>query len=278
MRVDSHQHFWNYAANPDDFAWMTDDLAALRRVFLPTDLAPLLGKAGIDATIAVQARELETETDFLLELAADNPAICGVVGWVDLCAPDVEARLECYADADALKGLRMLIHDRQDPDFTNSEDHARGIGCLGKFGLTYDLLLRTIHLPSAIRLVDRFPTQPFVIDHIAKPAMDGSDRAEWEKGMRTIAERPNVFCKLSGLVTEADWHSWQAAIFTPYLDTVLDAFGPDRLMIGSDWPVCTLAGSYADTLDVVLDWCKALSADEQTKILGANCARFYSVT
>lgn len=278
MRLDSHQHFWNYTANPDDFPWMTDSLQALKRNYLPTDLAPLRADAGIDGTIAVQARELEAETDFLLQLAAGDPSIRGVVGWVDLCEPDIEARLERWSGNPVLKGFRMLIHDRENPDFADSKDHARGVGKLGRFGLTYDLLLRTIHLPSALRLVDRFPDQPFVIDHIAKPAMDGSDWPEWETGIRDIAQRPHVLCKLSGLVTEADWGNWQAATFTPFLDTVLDAFGPDRLMIGSDWPVCTLAGSYGETLDVVLQWSQALSPDEQAKILGANCARFYSVS
>ncbi len=278
MRLDSHQHFWNFAANPDDFAWMTDELGALRRNFLPDDLAPLRAGAGIDGTIAVQAREMEAETDFLLELAAGDPSIRGVVGWVDLCAPDVEARLDRWGGNPALKGFRMLIHDREDPDFADSDAHARGVALLGNFGLTYDLLLRTVHLPSAIRLVDRLPDQSFVVDHIAKPAMDGSDREAWESGMRRIAERPNVFCKLSGLVTEADWSNWQAATFAPFLDTVLEAFGPDRLMIGSDWPVCTLAASYSDALDVVLKWSAALSPDEQANILGGNCARFYSVS
>lgn len=277
MRLDSHQHFWNYAANPDDFSWMTDELGALRRNFLPEDLAPLRAQAGVDGTIAVQARELEIETDFLLGLAKSDPTIRGVVGWVDLCSPDVEARLERWSSEAALKGFRMLIHDRENPDFADSDAHARGVGFLGDHGLTYDLLLRTIHLPAAIRLVDRLPDQPFVVDHIAKPAMDGGDREAWESGMRRIAERPNVFCKLSGLVTEADWNNWRGQSFTPYLDTVFEAFGPDRLMIGSDWPVCTLAADYGDALDVVLQWSAALSADEQAGILGRNCARFYSV-
>lgn len=277
MRLDAHQHYWDYAANAQDFAWMTEDLVAIRQNFLPADLAPLRTQAGIEGTIAVQAREVEAETDFLLELAARDSSIRGVVGWIDLCAPDIETRLEHYADASALKGYRMLIHDRADPDFADSADHARGVGCLAKHGLTYDLLLRTIHLPAAIRLVDRMANQPFVVDHIAKPLMDGSDWDEWEKGIRAIAEREHVLCKLSGMVTEADWSNWQAQTFKPYLDTVLEAFGPNRLMIGSDWPVCTLAGNYGETLAVVEDWAAALSADEQAAILGLTCARFYSV-
>lgn len=277
MRLDAHQHFWNYTENADDFVWMTDDLGVLQRNFLPADLAPLLAAANMDGCISVQAREVQAETDYLLDLAASNPMIKGVVGWVDLRAPDVEARLEAYADRPALKGFRMLIHDREDTDFADSAEHARGVASLAKFGLTYDLLLRTIHLPSAIRLVDSLPDQPFVVDHIAKPKMDGSDWEAWHFGMLEIAKRPNVLCKLSGLVTEADWSDWQASSFTPYLDTVLEAFGPDRLMIGSDWPVCTLAADYQTTLDIVTSWADRLSEPEQAAIMGGTCARFYSV-
>lgn len=278
MRLDAHQHFWTYSANPDDFPWMTDDLARIRRDFLPADLAPLRAGMGIEGTIAVQAREIEAETDFLLDLAAKDPSIQGVVGWIDLCAQDVGDRLDRYADRKAFKGARMLIHDRADPDFADSAPHLNGVGCLGSRGLTYDLLLRTIHLPAAIRLVDRLPNQPFVIDHIAKPMMDGSDRPDWAAGIRKIGERPNVSCKLSGLVTESDWVHWKAETFWPFLDTVLEAFGANRLMIGSDWPVCTLAAGYDDAMGVVLDWTNQLSTDERKAIQGGNCARFYSVS
>lgn len=277
MKLDAHQHFWTYSANPDDFPWMSDALSALRRDFLPADLTPLREGLGIEGTIAVQAREKEVETDFLLALAAKDPSVRGVVGWVDLCAPDAGARLDAYTDNPAFRGVRMLIHDREDPDFADSAPHANGVACLEPRGLTYDLLLRTIHLPAAIRLVDRLPNQPFVVDHIAKPKMDGSDRAAWDTGIRAIAQRPNVLCKLSGLVTEADWSDWRGETFGPYLDTVLDAFGPERLMIGSDWPVCTLAASYGEAMGVVIDWSEKLSADERAAVMGGTCARFYGV-
>lgn len=278
MRLDAHQHFWSYSENADDYVWMTDDLGVLKQDFLPDDLAPLLAKANMDGCIAVQAREVQSETDYLLDLATANPIVKGVVGWVDLCAADIEARIEPYADRAELKGFRMLIHDRQDADFADSAAHARGVASLARFGLTYDLLLRTVHLPSAIRLVDSLPDQPFVVDHIAKPKMDGSDRDAWEFGMREIAKRPNVMCKLSGLVTEADWSKWQASQFTPYLDTVLEAFGPDRLMIGSDWPVCTLAADYHSAMNIVFSWADRLSTAEQAAIMGGTCAKFYSVS
>lgn len=277
MRIDAHQHFWRYAENAGDFPWMTEDLAAIRRDFLPIDLEPLRRENGIDGTVAVQAREREAETDFLLDLADGDASILGVVGWLDLCAEDIDARLDAYAGRDALKGLRMLIHDREDPDFADGEPHARGVGRLAARGLTYDLLLRTIHLPAAIRLVDRLPEQRFVVDHIAKPRMDGGDREPWERDLRAIAERPNVFCKLSGLVTEADWHAWRADTFTPYLDVALEAFGPERLMIGSDWPVCTLAADYGRALNVVVDWSEKLADEEREAILGGTCARFYGL-
>lgn len=277
MKLDAHQHFWNYSKNPDDFTWMSDQLTAIRRDFLPEDLAPLRTEVGIEGTIAVQARAMEVETDFLLGLAVNDPSIRGVVGWVDLCAPDVEARLDRYRGNPVFRGVRMVIHDHADPDFADSAPHQHGVSCLQSRGLTYDLLLRTIHIPAAIRLVDALPDQPFVVDHIAKPKMDGSDRDAWETGMRAIAERPNVCCKLSGLVTEAEWSHWTSETFGPYLDTVLDAFGTDRLMIGSDWPVCTLAATYAQAMGVVTDWSGKLSADERAALLGQNCARFYGV-
>lgn len=278
MQIDAHQHFWNYEENAKDFVWMNDDLEDLKRNFLPEDLAPLREACRIDGSIAVQAREVQAETDFLLQLAKADGSIKGVVGWLDLCAQNIETLLEQYQGSVALKGFRMLIHDRPDPDFADCSDHLHGVSILNKYGLTYDLLLRTIHLPAAIRLVDKLPDQPFVVDHIAKPAMDGSDWEAWKNGIRQIAQRPNVMCKLSGIVTEADWSNWQSSDFSPYLDTVLDAFGANRLMIGSDWPVCTLAANYESTLGVVRNWIEKLSTDEQRMIMGQNCAEFYSVS
>ena len=278
MRIDAHQHFWNYTANPNDFAWMTDDLFALQNNFLPQDLEPLLSQAGYEGTIAVQAREMEVETDFLLELANNNSIIKGVVGWVDLCSTDVKQSLERYADDSLLKGFRMIIHDHADLDFANSEAHARGIGYLEQYGWTYDLLLKTIHLPSAIQLVDRYPTQKFVVDHIAKPANDKSDWDAWLTGICAIAERTNVFCKLSGLVTEGDWQNWKPADFTPFLEEVLKAFSIERLMIGSDWPVCTLAADYGSAMNVVVSWAGQFNIDEREALFGRTCARFYDVT
>lgn len=277
MRLDSHQHFWNYTDNSSDYVWMTDEYSALQNNFMPDDLIPYLVKTDIDGTIAVQARELEKETDFLLGLTHDYPIIKGVVGWIDLCSEEVSSSLDRYDNEPLLKGFRMLIHDRADPDFANSESHARGVGYLERYNKTYDLLLRTIHLPSAIKLVDRFPRQKFVVDHIAKPKPDGSDWEAWLKGIREISKRPNVYCKLSGLVTEANWNDWKPKMFHPFLDEVIDAFGPERSMIGSDWPVCTCAADYANTMGIVENWTTQFSPIEREYILGKACAEFYDV-
>jgi L-fuconolactonase len=277
MKIDSHQHYWNYTAHAADYVWMSDEYGALRRDFLPGDLAPILTEIGFDGTVAVQARELVAETDFLLGLADRTPWILGVVGWIDICASDAEPLVERYAAQPKLKGLRLLIHDRPDPEFAVSPDHVRGIGWLARHGLTYDLLLKPPHLRPATRLVDQFPNQKFVVDHIAKPDIPGGGLSLWAEDLRDLARRPNVFCKVSGLVTTADWATWTPAQFAPYLDVVLEAFGPSRLMIGSDWPVCTCAASYQRTMQTTMDWAACLSADEQAELLGGTCANFYGL-
>ena len=225
MKIDSHQHFWNYTAHAEDYVWMTAEYGALRRDFLPGDLAPILTDLGFDGTVAVQAREMVAETDFLLGLADRTPWILGVVGWLDLCAPEVEPMIERYAAHPKLKGLRLLIHDRPDPEFAVSPAHLRGIGWLGRHGLAYDLLLKPPHLRPATRLADQFPNQAFVVDHLAKPDITGGGLSPWLEDIRELARRPNVFCKVSGLVTTADWATWTPAQFAPYLDVVLEAFG-----------------------------------------------------
>lgn len=277
MKLDSHQHFWDYAANPDDFTWMTDEYSVLGRNFMPADLKPLLAECDISGCIAVQAREVVQETEFLLDLANKNTFIRGVVGWVDMRDEQIETVLESFTGNTLLKGFRMLIHDQADVDFAASAAHARGVGLLAAHGWTYDLLLRTIHLPSALRLVDQYPNQPFVVDHIAKPKLDGSDWTHWLTGMQSLAKRPNVMCKLSGMVTEANWAQWQAADYPRFLNEVLEAFGANRCMFGSDWPVSTCATDYSSVYALVNNWASALSATEQNAIFGATCAHFYHV-
>ena len=270
MKIDAHQHYWDYAAAPGDYAWMGEDEAPLRRAFLPGDLAPLLARAGYGGTVVVQAREVEAETDGLLALARATPSILGVVGWIDLCAADVEARLDRAAADPTLRGMRMAIHDRPDPGFAASPAHVHGVSCLAARGLTYDLLIRSDHCPAAIALVDACPDVRFVVDHLAKPHRDGFDWPRWRAGIDALGARPNVWCKLSGLGTLPGQGKPER-----FLDAALAAFGPARCMIGSDWPVATLAADYAGTMAVVEGWSAPLSPDERALILGDTCADFY---
>jgi L-fuconolactonase len=275
MRIDAHQHFWRY--NPTDYAWMTGAMDILRRDHLPHDLEPLLKSINFDGTIAVQARRLERETEWLLELAAAHPFIHGVVGWVDFTSPHLDEALERFAAHPKLKGVREIIHDMPDVDYATSAAHTSAIAKLNRHGLTYDLLLKPPHLPAAIHLVDKFPSQPFVVDHIAKPNIAACERESWRTQLRELAERENVVCKLSGMVTEAAWGRWTPTTFEPYLHEVLESFGPSRLMIGSDWPVCTLSGTYVATMGIVIDFANSLSPAERDAILGTTAANFYCI-
>jgi L-fuconolactonase len=237
---------------------------------------------GFDGCIAVQARQSLEETRWLLELAEGNSFIRGVVGWVDLCSKDLgsaelRGQLERFAAHPRLVGVRHVVHDEPDDAFMLREDFRRGVGLLKEFDLTYDLLLHPRHLPVAVRLVEEFPEQPFVLDHIAKPFIARGEISPWREDFHALAKLPNVMCKLSGMVTEAKWRAWQREDFSPYLDVALEAFGADRLMIGSDWPVCTLAAEYAAAMQIVMEYVGQLSGDEQAAILGKNCARFYGV-
>jgi len=272
MRIDSHQHFWKY--NPAHQVWMTDAMAVLRRDYLPDELNPLLQLAGFDGTIAVQARQMIQETGWLLALADQHPLINGVVGWVDLRSPQLRQQLEKFASHPKLVGVRHVVQDEPDDEFMLQPEFRRGIALLREFDLTYDLLLFPKHLPVAVKLVEEFPGQPFVLDHIAKPFIREGTLSPWREELRRLAEFPNVFCKLSGLVTEAKWKQWQPGDFEPYLDVVFEAFGPERLMIGSDWPVCTLAGDYAATMNLVKNY---VPDRDREAVLGGTCARFYRI-
>lgn len=275
MRLDSHQHFWHY--NPAEHTWMSDEMTALKRDFLPEDLAPLLASIQFDGCIAVQARQSLEETRWLLELTAKHEFIRGVVGWVDLQSEDLPRRLEIFAKNPKLVGVRHVVHDEPDDNFMSRPQFRQGISRLREFNLTYDLLLFPKHLPVAAELVKEFPAQPFVIDHIAKPKISERLLSPWREDIRALAKFPNVFCKLSGMVTETKWNRWQAGDFRCYLDIVLDAFGPERLMIGSDWPVCTLSRDYEPAMRIVIEYTQQFSTEVQAGILGENCARFYGV-
>lgn len=275
MRIDSHQHFWKY--HPAHQVWMTDAMAVLRRDYLPEELKPLLEAIQFDGTIAVQARQMVEETEWLLELSDKHDFIKGVVGWVDLRSPKLREQLEMYAKHPKLVGVRHVVHDEPDDHFMLLPEFRRGLAQLREFGLTYDLLLFPKHLPVAVKLVTGFPDQPFVLDHIAKPDIREGQVSPWREDLERLAEFPNVFCKLSGLVTEAKWKQWQPEDFHRHLDIVIETFGANRVMIGSDWPVCTLSGDYASTMRIVIDYAQQFSARVRDDILGGNGARFYHI-
>jgi L-fuconolactonase len=274
-RIDAHQHFWQY--NPAAHAWMTDAMAALKHDHLPEDLEPLLASLGFDGCIAVQASQSLEETRWLLELADQNDFIRGVVGWVDLRSPELPGQLEQFAVHPRLVGVRHIVQDEPDDHFMLRDDFRRGIAQLAECGLTYDVLVYPRQLPAAIKLVEEFPQQRMVLDHIAKPGIAEGKVASWEDGIREIARMPNICCKLSGMVTEARWKDWQPRDFHPYLDVVFNAFGPGRLMIGSDWPVCTLSAAYESAMRIVIDYIEQFPAAVQEGILGRNCAHFYGL-
>jgi L-fucono-1,5-lactonase len=275
MRIDSHQHFWNYNRERD--AWITAEMAALQRDFTPPDLTQELAANQIDGTIAVQADQSERETEFLLDLASQHDYIKGVVGWVDLRASNLRERLPHFSKSPKLRGFRHVAQSEPDDGFLAREDFVRGVAQLAEFGFTYDILIYARQLPAAIALAERLPNQPFVLDHIAKPAIRSGESANWSSGIRALAEHPNVYCKLSGLITEADWHSWHPHDFRRYLHVVLEAFGPDRVMFGSDWPVCLLAGSYTQVKQLIADAVSDWPRRDREKVFGENAMRFYSL-
>ena len=252
-------------------------MPGLKRDYLPDDLKPLLDENGFDGSIAVQARQDMEETLWLLDLAHRTDFIKGVVGWVDLCSPQLPAVLAQFAHQSKLRGVRHILQDEPDDRFMLRPDFRRGIAQLHQHGLTYDLLLHPRHLPIAIQLVQEFPQQRFVLDHIAKPLIADNVLEPWDRDIGALAKFDNVWCKLSGMVTEARWNQWKPEDFRSYLDVVFAAFGAERLMIGSDWPVCTLSAGYTPTIRLVTDYIKNLSPPQQEAVLGRNCSRFYNL-
>ena len=274
-RIDAHQHFWRYSE--DEYGWISDAMAAIRRDFLPDDLRPLLDEAGIDATVAVQARQSLEETEWLLELATEHDWITGVVGWVPLVSGDMQATLEKLCQSPKLRGIRHVLQAEPDEYFERADFNA-GLGKLAKMGLVYDILVVERQLPAAIRFVDRHPDQTFVLDHVAKPRIADGELEPWCTNIRELAHRQNVACKISGMVTEADLNHWTVDQLRSYVDVVLEAFGPSRLLFGSDWPVCAVAASYQRWAIVVRDFIRGLSPDEQGLIMGGNCKSIYRLS
>jgi L-fuconolactonase len=276
QRIDSHQHFWRYSKS--EYGWITDEMADIRKDFLPPDLKPELDQSGFHGTVAVQARESTEETLALLRLADEYPdVIQGVVGWVPLAAPDLEETLLRLSGEKALRGVRHLVQGERDPDFLSRADFNRGIAALRRHGLVYDILIFERQLAATIAFVDRHPDQVFVLDHIAKPKIGAGLLEPWARQIRDLALRPNVYCKLSGMVTEADYHSWRPEQLTPYMDVVLEAFGPHRLLFGSDWPVCLVAATYSEWANLVQQYLSRLTLSEQDAIFGGTATQVYGL-
>lgn len=275
MIVDSHQHFWNYQPARD--AWIDDSMAVLKRDFTANQLQVVLKVNGVERCMAVQADPSENESRFLLDLADTHDFIAGVVGWVDLCASNAAERLTHFARHPKFKGVRHIVQSEPDPEFMLRPDFKRGIGALAALGLTYDLLVKPHQLQAAISLVRSFPDQPFVLDHLGKPqSYNGLDK-QWSFELFELAAHPNVYAKVSGLVTETKNFRFTRNQFHPIFDSALEAFGPDRLLFGSDWPVCLLATSYGEVLAIVKEFIAELSADEQAAIMGRNAQYFYQL-
>jgi Predicted metal-dependent hydrolase of the TIM-barrel fold len=273
MIVDSHHHFWRYS--PAEYGWIDDGMARIRRDFLPDDLHQETAAAGVDAVVSVQARQNVEETRWLLDLAAANDFIAGVVGWVPLVSPSVAATLEKFAAHPKLVAIRHVLQDEPDPAYMLRDDFQAGIRALQIFNLTYDILIFDRHLPQTIEFVDQHPEQPFVIDHMAKPPIRQREIEPWARHMRELAKRPHVCCKLSGLTTEVGRPNWTLADLRPYVDVVLEAFGSDRLLFGSDWPVCLVACDYLRWMATVQELIADLSPAERSAILGGNARRVY---
>jgi L-fuconolactonase len=272
MTIDSHVHFWKYSKS--DYAWIDKSMKILQKNYLPEDIALTLKRNGVDGCIAVQATTEEVETRFLSELAATHPLVKAVVGWTDLCAPDVEKKLTGYTAYPAIRGIRHIVQSEPD-DFLARPDFRNGVGLLQQFGYSYDILIFPRQLPAAIDFVAEFPEQQFVLDHCAKPEIRNREIDSWADGIARLAAFPNVSCKLSGLVTEARWKEWSPSDFYPYLDVVFNTFGTDRLLFGSDWPVMLLSGIYVQWKSLLEKYMEKFVDEEREKVFGLNAARIY---
>lgn len=275
MVIDTHHHYWNY--NPVDFDWIDDDMATIRRSFLPVDLATTLKGTNVTGVVTVQARQIVEETEWLLKQAEENGFMKGIVGWLPLAADGIQELLEKYSANPWLKGVRHVVQGEPDPEFILGKDFNRGISLLKQYGLVYDILVFEHQLPNTIRFVDQHPDQQFVLDHIAKPKIKVNEIKAWQQNLTELGKRENVSCKLSGMVTEADYKGWTEEQLQPYFDVVLDAFGPSKLMFGSDWPVCLVATQYAEWLALVKKVLSKLSDDGQEQVYWKNAMRIYQL-
>ena len=275
MKCDSPHHFWRYS--PSEYGWIHDDMRTIRRSFLPLDLKQEISEAGIEGVVSVQARQTLSETEDLLGWAQEHDFIRGVVGWVPLVSDAVREDIERFADRDELKGVRHVLQSEPDNHYMLRDDFNRGVALLKDFGLVYDILIFERHLPQTLQFVDRHPDQVFVLDHIAKPRIKEGLLAPWQSNISQLAQRPNVYCKVSGMVTEADWGAWSEEQLMPYFDIVFSAFGPKRLMFGSDWPMCLLATSYRRWFRLVEKYVARLSDTEQERFWDGTAVEAYGL-
>jgi L-fuconolactonase len=275
LKIDAHQHYWQF--DPVRDSWITGEMSVIQRDFMPADLLPALQQNGIDGTVLVQTCHAEDDNRFMLKLADENDFIKGVIGWVNLQSLNVEDRLKHYAQYSKMKGFRHVLQSDPDEQFMLQDSFKQGISLLNKYNFTYDILIYPNHLKYASILAAEFPDQKFVVDHLAKPYIKSKEIDEWKNDIQALAKHQNVYCKVSGMLTEADWYSWRTDDFTPYLDTVFNAFGISRLMYGSDWPVCLLAGGYNRALEVLQLYTSMLSQQEQDQFFGGNAIEFYNL-
>ena len=274
MIIDSHQHFWNYNEKRD--TWINESMEILKKDFLPHDLEPILKQNKIDGCIAVQADQSEEETEFLLKCASENKFIKGVVGWVDLCSENLESRLSYFSNNPIFKGVRHIVQ-AENSNYLRKKDVEKGIGKLSKFNLTFDLLITTEQIKSAISLVEKLPNQKFILDHIAKPKISEPIENDWLSGIIKLSEKKNVWCKLSGLVTETNGYNFEESDFNPFIKVIFENFGPDRILFGSDWPVCLLASNYKNVLGIIINYFKDYDPEVKKKIFGGNAKIFYNL-
>ena len=272
--IDTHQHFWSY--DPKTHDWINEDMKVIRKDFLPADLAAILKENNVDGCIAVQADQTDAETQILIREANQNSFIKGVVGWVDLNSTEIEAALDSYTDTKLLKGFRHILQ-AEPKGFMLAPSFKKGIDALAKYNYTYDLLIFASQLKEAKEFISNHKEQPIVIDHLAKPNIKEGEWESWKKDINEIAQYPNVYCKISGMATEANWNSWSMDTLKPYIDTALEAFGTDRIMFGSDWPVCLLASSYSKWLETLQNYFNTFSIDEQASFFANNAIKFYKL-
>lgn len=275
MIIDAHQHFWVYDEVKD--SWITEEMAVIRRDFFPSHLRPILEANGVDGCVAVQVAQNDSETEFLLQLAESNDFIEGVVGWVDLRGEQLREQLDFYSQYEKLKGFRHIVQAESN-DFLTRPDFIKGVRELAAFDYTYDILVYPTQLEAALNFVQNVPDVKLIVDHLAKPYIKAGDIAQWKKDMTALAAYENVYCKVSGMVTEADWNAWKVSDFTPYLDTVFDAFGTNRLVYGSDWPVCLLAADYSGQKSIIDQYLASFSDTEKQQVMGQNAIEFYNLS